>query len=85
MSKAWERTQLGLAGIGTGIMIAVLYLRHSTLSVDALDQLRDGAILLIGMLALSPISSRYHFILLLLPYTVLAAACLFLPWWRLQD
>jgi len=49
MSKAWERTQLGLAGIGTGIMIAVLYLRHSTLSVDALDQLRDGAILLIGV------------------------------------
>ena len=36
----------------------------------------DGAILLIGMLALSPISSRYHFILLMLPYTVLAAACL---------
>jgi hypothetical protein len=36
----------------------------------------DGAILLIGMLALSPISSRYHFILLMLPYTVLAAACM---------
>lgn len=36
----------------------------------------DGAILMIGMLALSPISSRYHVILLMLPYTVLVAACL---------
>jgi hypothetical protein len=36
----------------------------------------DGAILMIGMLALSPITSRYHFILLMLPYAVVAAACL---------
>ncbi len=35
----------------------------------------DSAILMIGMLALSPISSRYHFIILLLPYAVLVAAC----------
>lgn len=36
----------------------------------------DGAVLLIGTLAPSPISSRYHFILLLLPYTMLVAAAL---------
>ena len=49
MSKAWERTRFGLAGIGTGIMVAVLYLRYSTLTGEALDHLRDGAILLIGV------------------------------------
>ena len=34
----------------------------------------DGAILMIGMLALSPITSRYHFIVLMLPYAVVVAA-----------
>jgi hypothetical protein len=34
----------------------------------------EGAILIIGMLALSPVSSRYHFIVLMLPYAVVAAA-----------
>ena len=36
----------------------------------------DGAILMIGMLALSPISSRYHFVILMLPYAVVVAACM---------
>ena len=36
----------------------------------------DSAILMIGMLALSPISSRYHFIILMLPYAVVVAACM---------
>ncbi len=35
----------------------------------------EGAILTIGMLALSPITSRYHFIALMLPYAAVAAAC----------
>ncbi len=34
----------------------------------------DGAVLMIGMLALSPITSRYHFIVLMLPYAVVVAA-----------
>jgi hypothetical protein len=34
----------------------------------------DGAVLLIGMLAFSPITSRYHFIALMLPYAVVIAA-----------
>jgi hypothetical protein len=34
----------------------------------------DGAVLLIGMLAFSPITSRYHFIVLMLPYAVVLAA-----------
>jgi hypothetical protein len=36
----------------------------------------DGAILLIAMLALAPITSRYHFVFLILPYTILVAAFL---------
>jgi hypothetical protein len=36
----------------------------------------DGSLLLISMLMLSPMTSRYHFVLLVLPYTVLVAACL---------
>src|SRR6185436_11962189 len=67
------RTILAAAYVVVAAVIALL-LRLSALR-DRLIAV-DGAILLIGMLALSPISSRYHFILLLLPYTVLAAACL---------
>lgn len=37
----------------------------------------DGAILLIATLALSPITSRYHFVLLILPYTLLVAAAIY--------
>jgi glycosyl transferase family 87 len=36
----------------------------------------DGSILLVGMLALSPISSRYHFVLLMLPFALLVGASL---------
>jgi hypothetical protein len=35
-----------------------------------------GAILLIATLALSPITSRYHFVLLILPYYLLVAAAI---------
>jgi alpha-1,2-mannosyltransferase len=37
----------------------------------------DGAILLIATLALSPITSRYHFVLLILPYYLLVAAAIY--------
>jgi len=36
----------------------------------------DGAILLIATLALSPITSRYHFVLLILPYYLLVTAAI---------
>jgi hypothetical protein len=39
----------------------------------------DGSALVIAMLMLSPMSSRSHFVVLLLPYTVLAAAWLKQP------
>ena len=36
----------------------------------------DGAILSIAMIMLSPMTSRYHYVVLILPYTMLAAAFL---------
>jgi len=67
------RYVLAAACVFVAVVIAVLLLssarRDEFIAVD-------GAVLVIGMLALSPISSRYHFILLMLPYTVLVAACL---------
>lgn len=67
------RIILGLAFVATGSVIAWLILRSPRRA--ALVGV-DGAVLMIGMLALSPISSRYHFILLMLPYAMVIAAAL---------
>jgi hypothetical protein len=46
-----DRTLAGLSGVAVGLMIAVLYLRNTSLTDEALDHLRDGAMLLIVMSA----------------------------------
>lgn len=70
------RAILGLALLATASALAVVILRS-----PRRDEFVgvDGAVLLIGMLALSPISSRYHFILLMLPYAVILASAMCEP------
>ncbi len=72
-----------IAGISPRHILIAAYV--AVMAVIALLMLRsprrdkfvaaDAAILMIGMLALSPITSRYHFIILMLPYAVVIAAC----------
>ena len=48
-----ERTRMFLAGIAAGLLISVFYLRGTT-EADLLNQLRDGATLLVlGCVGLS--------------------------------
>jgi hypothetical protein len=71
-----------IAGIAPRHILIAAYV--AVIAVIALLMLRsprrdkfvavDAAILMIGMLALSPITSRYHFIILMLPYAVVIAA-----------
>ena len=65
------RTVLIVAFVAVCLVLATLLLasprRNDVVAID-------GAILMIGMLALSPITSRYHFIVLMLPYAVVVAA-----------
>ena len=42
-----ERIRMFLLGMGAGLMIAVFYLRGTSLSTDTLWELRDGASLLL--------------------------------------
>lgn len=42
----------------------------------------DGCLLLISMLMLSPMSSKSHFVVLMLPYVLLTAAVMAKPTWR---
>jgi formate-dependent nitrite reductase membrane component NrfD len=48
VSKALDRVRVGLLGIAAGLMIAVFYLRNQSVASDALDHLRDGALLLLA-------------------------------------
>jgi len=66
------RTVLMIAYGFVGAAIAALLLASARRDdVTAVE----GAILMIGMLAFSPITSRYHFVTLMLPYAVVVAAC----------
>lgn len=42
-----ERIRVALAGVGGGLMIAVFYLHRSAVDSDLLNELRDGALLLL--------------------------------------
>jgi hypothetical protein len=42
-----ERIRVALAGVAAGLMIAVFYLHGSAVDSDQLNELRDGALLLL--------------------------------------
>ena len=42
-----ERIRMLLAGMGAGLLIAVFHLRGTRGSTDSLDQLRDGALVVV--------------------------------------
>lgn len=70
----WGRViSLALSGVLVAACTAMMFKsvrRDDTIAID-------GAVLLIATLALSPITSRYHFVLLILPYSLLIAAAFY--------
>lgn len=61
------RSVMGLYALGVGL-IMLKSLRHDRLIAT------DGALLIVSTLLLSPVSSQSHFVGLMLPYAILAAA-----------
>ena len=49
MRSTLNQIRVGLVGVAAGLMFAVIYLRGRQSSSDSLDELRDGAILILGI------------------------------------
>ena len=59
MRSKLRDARVGLCGVGAGIMLSVFYLRGIAGAKDALDELRDGAgLIIILCLALSALEWR---------------------------